>query len=110
MCASAQRSSENETLEIGALPSETLRLFPESSTNDSLARLPADFVIGRLLEEGDSEDLRWLLDRVSKNAITDWLDRRGPRQLSRRSRAFWAMLLEHPIGDPSPIDEELWPL
>jgi hypothetical protein len=66
--------------------------------------------IGRLLEEGDRDDLAWLAATVGVAAIADWFDRHGGRLLSRRSRAFWAATLGRPRPPARPIAEALWPL
>jgi hypothetical protein len=51
------------------------------------------FVIARLLEDGDSADLRWLIGAAGEPALAAWLERHGARQLSRRSLAFWQLAL-----------------
>ncbi|MEM7049472.1 MAG: hypothetical protein AAF604_07430 [Acidobacteriota bacterium] len=71
------------------------------------------WVVGRLLEEGDGRDLQALLQRLGPNGLAGWWhDHRG-RGLSRRSKAFWRLLLEAPEADETAGDaagEELWPL
>ena len=90
------------------LPAATLRLFPQVSS-DALGRPEhADFVIGRLLEEGDTDDLRWLVATHGEAALAAWLSERGRRQLSRRSFAFWATLLDD--ASSAPFEDPLWPL
>lgn len=86
---------------------ETLRLFP-SVGRDELAR-PAsrDFLVARLLEEGDRRDLFWLTSHVPETELARWIERRGTRQLSRRSLAFWSLLLDTPTDPPG---DALWPL
>jgi hypothetical protein len=100
----------------GATPpplAATTRLFPDPVTRadgphpvDGLE--PTPFVIGRLLEDGDSTDLVWLVGAAGEEALAGWLSARGRRQLSRRSRAFWSVLLAEPHTDPT--DDLLWPL
>ncbi|MDX1999495.1 MAG: hypothetical protein SF066_17390 [Thermoanaerobaculia bacterium] len=88
------------------LPEGARRLFPPD-----LAVLPeGDFVIERLLEEGDSADLRWLASHRGEAALGEWFGRCGGRRLSRRSRAFWALVLDRAPSLPAPGAEELWPL
>ena len=91
------------------LPRVTRRLFSNYANSDQLAAESPDFVIGRVLEEGVSDDLRWLFVRFSEAQIVDWLERRGSRQLSRRSRLFWSLVLMHPVADPPNINQLLWP-
>jgi hypothetical protein len=68
------------------------------------------FVIGRLLEDGDGADLRWLFSQLPEDAAAAWLRERGGRQLSERSRAFWEVVLGVPAGPASEAARELWPL
>lgn len=67
-------------------------------------------MIGRLLEDGDGADLAWLCEAVPEEELAAWLERHGGRKLSRRSRAFWEVVL---AAVPSPAAESgdlLWPL
>jgi len=95
-------------------PKNTERLFPDLAI-DALATLGTDArleatVIGRVLEEGDTEDLRWLSSRWSVSELQRWMERYGSRILSRRSRLFWAAVLDVDCPAPQPITEEIWPL
>ena len=87
------------------IPAETRRLFPGY---DSTPGLP--FLIARLLEDGDEADLRWLTRHVPETELADWLERRGGRQLSVRSRAFWELVLGRRAGAEASIRKDLWPL
>ena len=88
------------------LPSETRRLFPGCTEPDE--NIP--FLIARLLEDGDAADLRWLCGTVPESGLTDWLESRGGRQLSVRSRAFWELVLDRRAGGEAPARSLLWPL
>jgi hypothetical protein len=66
--------------------------------------------IATLLEDGDRDDLSWLLTRVTKGEIETWFRRHGARRLSRRSRAFWAAAFGlEPLPAPATA-QALWPL
>jgi hypothetical protein len=90
------------------IPLETRRLFPGYAEADLAAGLP--FLITRLLEDGDEADLRWLTRNLPETELATWLEQRGGRQLSLRSRAFWEAVLGRPAGDEVPIRKDLWPL
>ena len=93
-------------------PAELRRLFPDFSDRDISQLEPTSFVIGRILEEGDTTDLRWLCARSGEAQLAAWLEARGDRQLSRRSRAFWSLLLASPgeaARRPDAQDNPLWP-
>ncbi len=66
-------------------------------------------MIGRLLEEGDRNELRWLFATFGREAIVDWWQEFGGRQLSARSRAFWSPVLG-PTRGAAPLAAQLWPL
>jgi hypothetical protein len=96
---------------VRAVPAHALRLFPghdESGLDPS-----SPHVIARLFEDGDARDLTWLTTAVPEERLAAWLERHGRRQLSRRSRAFWEVVLGRSAGPP-PTQEhagsDLWPL
>ena len=95
-------------------PAHALRLFPDQSPDPEDgpgAPAPPDVTpweIGRLCEDGDSRDLAWLTAAVPEERLADWLGRHGGRQLSRRSRVFWEVLLGRTAGPNSEIGHEIW--
>jgi hypothetical protein len=86
------------------LPEGALRLFPDGD--------PAghSLLFARLLEDGDRHDLAWLASRVPEAELAGWLERHGGRRLSRRSRAFWELVLGRAAAPAPPAGEALWPL
>ena len=92
------------------LPEEARRLFAHYDEPENLAEGAPGLVMARLMEEGDSNDLRWLTDTYSKEQITEWFVQHGHRQLSYRSRSFWQSLLNRPNLATHDTAEELWPL
>ena len=86
------------------------RLFPHYEWGDLDTPAAHPFLLGRLLEDGDSADLRQLFAEVPESAAAAWLASRGGRQLSVRSRAFWEVVLRTPSVPPSPDASALWPL
>src|SRR5437870_3236100 len=56
----------------------------------------ADLIIGRVLAAGDWEAVRWLLRRLSKPALRDWLTGRRGAGLSARQLRFWEVILGLP--------------
>jgi hypothetical protein len=93
------------------LPSSTGRLLAHYSDGD--VRFPEHkaFLIGRLFEEGDTRDLRWLTENVTEKELSGWLRVHGGRRLSRRSLAFWVVLLgdDEALAGRPPETEDLWP-
>jgi hypothetical protein len=73
------------------------------------------WIVARLLEDGDHADLAWLCGLLGEPAMAAWLELHGARRLSRRSLAFWAVLLDRPALRPERLPAlarrlELWPL
>jgi hypothetical protein len=62
------------------------------------------------MEEGDGEELRWLLAAVGRAPLAALLAAHGGRRLSRRSRAFWSRVLGVASAPGHPLARELWPL
>lgn len=73
------------------------RLFDGYDDAD-LERHPG-FVLGRLLEEGDSQDLRRLAGRTPETEWMRWLVRSGGQGLSDRSRVFWSLVLRCEVAE-----------
>jgi hypothetical protein len=94
------------------LPERTARLFPFPGDAASEADPAAGrgLLIERILEDGDGDDLRWLLTQVSESALAAWFFRAGGRKLSRRSRAYWSLVLATPPGPAVDSASALWPL
>jgi hypothetical protein len=112
---------------VPELPASVARHFTESpDLADPCARAA---VVARLLEDGDRADLRWLAAHIPDSEITAWFERHGARRLSRRSRAFWAVVFDsgrdsergsgrpdsgrerEPADDPTrPAADSFWPL
>lgn len=93
-----------------SLPPGTRRLFAPSTAIDPY-RCP-EWVIENILEDGDSEDLRWLFQALPRAAVADWVKKYGDRRLSRRSRVAWLRLLNlgSETSRPLNLEAELWPL
>lgn len=93
-----------------SLPPGTRRLFASSTAIDPY-RCP-EWVIEHILEDGDSEDLRWLFQALPRAAVANWVEKYGDRRLSRRSRVAWRRLLNLDPDERQTMNmgEELWPL
>jgi len=90
-------------------PAHALRLFPGHDDGDLDPASPQ--VLARLCEDGDARDLAWLTAAVPESHLAAWLARHGRRQLSRRSRAFWEVVLGQPSGEGGEdVRRALWPL
>jgi hypothetical protein len=99
-----------DTADLPPLPAMVRARFPGHDQALLRAAPHRGFVIGRLLEEGSGEELRWLAATVGAPALAGWVQRHGARGLSRRSRAFWERVLAVEAGEPPALARELWPL
>jgi hypothetical protein len=109
---------------VTPVPAATLRhFFGHEAQVAELSRRAAEdaagdpswgHVVGRLLEDGDGADLRWLFAARGEAAVRDWLELHGRRALSRRSRIYWHRLLAVDgvdSRDTAPATARaLWPL
>ena len=55
-----------------------------------------DLIVGRVLAVGDWESVRWLLRRLSKPVLREWLEQREGAGLSGRQLRFWELILKLP--------------
>ena len=92
------------------LPAAVRARFPAYAEAELTQPRHRAFLIGRLLEEGSGEELRWLVDAVGVAPLAAVVRRHGARALSRRSRSFWQRVLAVETGEPPPLARELWPL
>jgi hypothetical protein len=93
-------------------PAHALRLFPglEEGGPDHPVDPASPQVIARLFEDGDARDLAWLTAEVPEERLAAWFERHAARQLSRRSRAFWEVVLGRPAAAEPTERRDLWPL
>lgn len=92
------------------IPDRSRRFFAHYDEAETLLVHSPEFVIARLFEEGDGADLRWLTGAVPESRLREWFDRHGGRQLSRRSRTFWRIVLATPESSKPLSEDPLWPL
>ena len=86
------------------------RLFSAYDEADLTPARSGSLLIARLLEDGDAADLAWLFRTFSEPVVAGWLSRQGGRKLSRRSRAFWQVVLGTEATPPRDASDALWPL
>lgn len=67
-------------------------------------------LVEKLLEEGDSLDLRYLAAEIGEAELAEWFRVKGGRRLAARSRIFWSLLFDCPVPAPNPLADQIWPL
>jgi hypothetical protein len=95
---------------LAGIPASVRARFPGVDEAALGAAAYRDFLVVRLLEEGDGAELAWLVRAAGRDALADIVARRGGRLLSRRSRVFWQRLLGVDAPAAHPLARELWPL
>lgn len=75
------------------LPPEVRRLFWDCQPDRLDPEAHAPFILDRVLEYGSLPSVRWALDVYGPQRIRRFLLDRGRRTLSRKTLAFWAMVL-----------------
>jgi hypothetical protein len=69
-----------------------------------------DLVIERVLTYGDRQEVRWLLGRLGRSRVVDWVQRLGARRLPWRRYNLWCVVFG--LGEarhPRPPEERVWP-
>ncbi|MEA2600385.1 MAG: hypothetical protein QOF89_1377 [Acidobacteriota bacterium] len=92
------------------LPAGARRLFAHYEEEDLDLQRNRSLILSRLLEDGDAADLAWLTASLPEAEIAAWFSRHTGRQLSRRSREFWRVVLGRDPGPVHPEVQALWPL
>jgi hypothetical protein len=90
------------------LPRRTLRLFSHYHPEDLSTGSSICFLTIRLLEDGDTRDLSWLIGCFPEERLTKCFLERGRRQLSRRSNSFWSVVLDRQLDPERRFAEALW--
>lgn len=100
----------------GTVPSRLSRRLQPLFWDHDFARLSweadSDLIVGRILTAGDWEAVRWLLRRLPKPALREWIECRRGAGLSARQLRFWELILGLPhravdawLADPP---RQLW--
>jgi len=75
------------------LPADAKWLFPEYDFETIQVDTHQGVIIERILERGSWEQVRWLFTTYGEERVTDWVQQHGFRLLSKRSFAFWRLVL-----------------
>lgn len=96
---------EVEQFRKSGIPVSLKAFFWDVQLSDLSADHHRDFILGRLLEVGNREALRWLFRTYSRDSILAFLSRRGTDLLSQKSWNFWALQLGK---DPNALSKKSW--
>jgi hypothetical protein len=84
---------------VSVLPAAVQALFWEYGDRPISLDRDREFVIDRVLSEGDWESIRWLRREVGAEAIRGHLVRTHGRRLSPRQLRLWQVLLDLPAAE-----------
>jgi hypothetical protein len=73
------------------IPAELRWLFWEVDPSAIDLTRDRDYVVERIMARGDLQAMRWLDRHVGREALADFLGRKGHR-LAPRERAFWSLI------------------
>lgn len=76
------------------IPSSAAPYFQEYALDELDISKDADLIIGRILEYGDSKELKWLFAAYRTAQIRRFVCEYGFRALSPRSFNFWRIILK----------------
>lgn len=76
------------------IPKQTVVLFQEYDYNSLDIKKDKILIIGRILESGGLEELRWLFTVYSLKEIKEFIRLRGYRGLSSRAFNFWCLFFD----------------
>jgi hypothetical protein len=77
---------------LNKIPLSLKPFFWDVDFEDLSVRNSSHFIISRLMEHGDDEALPFLMRTYSRDELRETL--KTSRSISRRSRRFWALILE----------------
>lgn len=79
------------------IPDAVRRLFWDSKKESIDTNLHRSYIISRIIDCGDVEDVKWMLKTFSRKEIIEVVKRR--RGLSRKSAIFWSTYLDIPVEE-----------
>ena len=82
-----------DRLRRASLPPAFRRFFWDTPLSSLSVETHRDFILGRLLEWGDRQALRWVFRTYPKASLKEFLRRRGVEILSKKNWRFYALLL-----------------
>ena len=82
------------------IPAELAWLFWDVDPDTIDVDRHRDYVLERVMTDGDWFAMRWLIDRTERAHLAEFLQRRG-HVLTPRDRAFWSLIAEVP-SPPTP--------
>lgn len=81
------------------LPAEFRKYFWDVEFKKISPSRHLDFILSRIMNFGNMKAIQWMFKNVNENKLKDYVLRLGGRQLDKRSRNFWRILLGLPEQD-----------
>jgi len=83
---------EENLVDSTRIPESLFGLFWELEPETIHIVRHGDFVMGRIMERGNWEAMRWLLKTYSKKQLASFLKKRGRRILPPRELNYWSLI------------------
>jgi|YelNatPaOPRAMG01_1025707.scaffolds.fasta_scaffold158766_2 hypothetical protein len=83
--------------QITKIPNRIKRLFWDVNKDEVDPELHKSFIIRRIVNHGDMDDVRWMLNIYSKDEIIHVIKK--SKGISRKSAFFWATYFNIPTED-----------
>jgi hypothetical protein len=78
------------------VPESIAPLFYEYEPDSIDKAVHADVILHRIMERGDWQAMKWLLNTYTKEEISSFLERKGKNLLSPRELNYWALMCDIP--------------
>lgn len=75
------------------LTKDSMFLFPEVDVHQLDVLADWKYILGRVLEYGTLESVRWAMDIYGREKIREFVRTRGLQVLSRKTVNYWSLLL-----------------
>jgi hypothetical protein len=82
----------------GALPERLRPYFWDYAFDDLDFSIHREFIIGRILSEGDWDAVCWLRRSVGNPELRAWIESRQGRGLSPQQLRYWELILDLPTA------------
>lgn len=94
---------KTKTEDTETLPALLVPLFRDYRPDTLQFQRDQGLIIGRVLSEGNWEQIQWLRRELGDTPLRCWLLENKGRTLSRRQLCFWGLILDAP-----PAEVEIW--
>ncbi len=89
------------------IPKTTMPFFQEYNFAVLDLERDIELILERILQNGNREEVRWLLHHYGNKRVKQWITTTGSRRLSRRRYHLWCVLLD--VKETLRKTNPIWP-